>query len=800
MCVVVIIRKYKKFLKDYYQDPLPHDDKLFNRNNPDRKRGYVELAIIEKNDETLSTDLETEENCYHSPHNNTVALKDILKKDDDKQVRLVLIEGTSGIGKSTLAWQVCHKWAKLDSDKDFKLVVLVRLRKERAQKPASLEDLLPYDENDIKIKELTSAIGRGKGVLIVCDGFDELSCKQQKNPVYVKLFSGRLLSEATVIVTTHPSASAHFKRVCERNIHRELEIIGFTETGIIEFAKSIFKIDTFGGFLKYITSNPSIYSMMYLPLSAVIVAKIYKAHGNRTNTPSPKTMSELFESFTLTLLRRHLESMNQDDNFVEFKMPSSISKLPSKVASSFFEIAKIAYNGICKNVFVFNDLDESDFDHLGLMRRVSRENEQRGHYITYVFFHRALQEYMAALHIANNLSSLLASSSSQAKKLHKQLEEKDMITRFLAGICGNNQLDYSNDLLQWFIKFLSRICFDRSRALQLVHCAYECPSIMERFGMQVPKSEKPIVVLPEVGIDWYAMGYCISHFGKKWGLHTTSLRKENLDLLQEGLNSLPSTEEPDREGLNSLPSTEEPGREGLNSLPPSNQKRDRLTLSYLHISKSEVSVSQVITSLGELCRLECLELINVNIDEEDKEALKQLIEAEGGLKSLTYRTVNEYTHTRSLIPMLLGNSSLEKLVVRTGSVVNMGRPELDLPHSNSKLKKLTISCELVQPLKALLPNTSLTHLVVDTQVYDSDLPFLTTLVESHSTLQVLKLGKIADFTSNPKPTYASLTSASRNLGKLVEVANSQLKKLKLHKEDYDYLPTEYHKYSTVCSR
>ena len=774
--LVAIVGKYKNFLKKYYQDPLPHDDKLFFLN---KKREYVELAIIEKDYET-STEFKAEDspNSIKKIANPTVALKDLLKHDKDgKTVKLVLIEGTSGIGKTTLAWQICHKWAELDSDEDFELVILVRLRKKRAQNATTLMDLLPYDENAINIEELTSAIGSGEGVLIVIDGFDELSREQQKypSPVFFDIFKDELLSEATVIVTTHPSASASFKRLCERNIHRELEIIGFTETGITEFAESIFQNDaststvTVKDFLSHINSNPPIKSMMYLPLSAVVVAKIYMAHDkNRTNAPSPKTMSQLFESFTLALLLRHYEFNNQDENFDGVVIPS-ISNLPPEVDTPFLEIAKIAYEGICKNKVVFNDLDRPDFVHLGLMRRVTRHKELIGERVTYVFFHRALQEYMAALHIANKLSSQLNSSSSSARRLHKQLEEKDMLTRFLAGICANNHHDYSNDVLQWFVEFLSRICFDRSRALQLVHCAYECPSIMER--LRLPKIEEPIVVLPEVGIDWYALGYCISHFDKKWGVFATGLRKEDIDLLQKGLNSLPSTD----------------------------QKQDRRTLSYLYISKSEVSVSQVITSLGEFCWLESLELFYVNIDEEDKEALKQLIGAEGRLKSLTYRTVNVYTHTRSLIPMLLGDSSLEELVVRTGSEVNIDT-EL-LPHTNVNLKKLTISCELVQPLKALLPKTSLTHLVVDTLVYDSDLPFLTSLVKSHSTLEVLELGKIVEFASTPKPTYTSLTSASHNLRQLVEVASthSSSQKLKLHGEDYKYLP-EYHNNFTICSR
>ena len=146
--------------------------------------------------------------------------------------------------------------------------------------------------------------------------------------------------------------------------------------------------------------------------------------------------------------------------------------------------------------------------------------------------------------------------------------------------------------------------------------------------------------------------------------------------------------------------------------------------------------------------------------------------------------------------MLFGPSLLEELVVRIGSEVNMDNKLL--PHTNTNLKKLTISCVLVQPLAALLPNTSLTHLVVDHRVYDRDLPMLKCLVASLSTLQVLELGKIHNPT--PELPYSPSESASPNLCELAKVASSsQLKKLKLHKKDYDYL-TEYHDNSTVCSR
>ena len=311
--------KYKSFLKYYYQDPLPHDDKLIV-SNP--KRGYAELDIIEE-------------------HVKALTLDEILKPDEEgKPVQLVLIEGTSGIGKSTLAWQLCHKWAKeqLDSLKDYDLVVLVRLRKRRAQKATKLEHLLPYD-NTTDMEDLKAAIGSGERVLIVCDGFDELPRHQQESDFYVRLFSGELLPAATVIVTTHPSVSYVFKKFCYQNIDRELEITGFTRKGITGFAKSIFSnADALDSFLSYIQNNPHISSMMYLPLSALIVAKIYK--DSHKDTFFPNTMSELFNAFALVLIRRHFESKGR-----KIAMPSSlrdISRLPHEASHLFKIVFKIA--------------------------------------------------------------------------------------------------------------------------------------------------------------------------------------------------------------------------------------------------------------------------------------------------------------------------------------------------------------------------------------------------------------------------------------------------------------------------
>ena len=345
-------KQYKQFLKKCYRQPLPDDDKLLTT----ASKHYIELAVISKKGITRK---QADEFTRKSLHGLTeeilrekapIALDHILKpREDGRPVRCVLVEGAPGIGKSTLAWEVCHKWEELESVKQCELVVLVCLKEKKVQEAHCLEDLLPCDATT-NMKELLAAIGEGEGMLIVCDGFDELPREhRQEGSVYIDLLKGRLLAEAKIIVTSRPSVSAELWSLCQHNIHRHLEVIGFTREDIKQFAESVFSGDILAGFLSYITSNPPIYSMMYIPLNAVIVALIYQDSYD-TDTLFPTTITQLFDALTRGLIRRHLVSTRRVS--CEYCMPPSlqrtedISKLPPLVVQQLLQLAKVAYESL----------------------------------------------------------------------------------------------------------------------------------------------------------------------------------------------------------------------------------------------------------------------------------------------------------------------------------------------------------------------------------------------------------------------------------------------------------------------
>ena len=727
-------KQYKQFLKKCYRQPLPDDDKLLTT----ASKHYIELAVISKKGITRK---QADEFTRRSLHGLTeeilrekapIALDHILKpREDGRPVRCVLVEGAPGIGKSTLAWEVCHKWEELESVKQFDLVIIVSLREKKAQEARCLEDLLPCDATT-NMKELLAAIAEGEGMVFVCDGFDELPREQrQEGSVYINLLKGRLLAEATIIVTSRPSVSAELWRLCQHNIDRHLEVIGFTREDIKRFAESVFSGDILAGFLSYITSNPPIYGMMYIPLNAVFVALIYQDSYD-TDTPFPTTMTQLFDILTRALFRRYLVSTRRVPS--EYCMPPSlhrtedISKLPPIVAQQLLQLAKVAYESLCKKRYVFTDLGE-DFEHLGTMKKTSM-NVCTGPGCSYSFLHLTLQEYLTALHIAI--------VNPSGFELVEWLKESSVVVRFLAGMYRHDDY-HSHPVYQELVQLLA------SERLQLVHCAYECPSIMGSVNFDYVDEDDRIDVEPVVGFDWYATGYCISHFDERWGVQVVMKfeSEEKIDLLVKGLRSLTIA----------------------------NGK-----IFSLDISESSFSV---IITLKEFCRLKKLVLWEVNIDHDDLVILQQLIAPGSELKSLFIWHVDSHISS-SLISTLFQPSSLQELVLFTDDIIVENQL---LPHGNRNLKKLAISCNLLHPLAALIVNiTSLTYLGIDDPL-DSDLPVLTNIVKSHQTLQILYIHKIQQYKTD-----------SFNLPELIKAAdsNEHVVKFELGILVYNELPRHIH--------
>ena len=217
-----------------------------------------------------------------------ISVKHILDLGDSlTTLNLVLVEGAPGIGKSTLAWELCRKWEEFSCMQQYSLVVLLRLREEEVQKVANVSQLFFSYESDDKatlVKEVLKR--RGNGILFILDGFDELPKALQQKGFILNLIKGLVLPASTVLVTSRPSATAELLTSCHPQ--KRVEILGFTQESVEAYARSIFSSDPtkLEKFLAYISisNNPAINSLMYVPLNAAIIVQIYQDSYYRSNS------------------------------------------------------------------------------------------------------------------------------------------------------------------------------------------------------------------------------------------------------------------------------------------------------------------------------------------------------------------------------------------------------------------------------------------------------------------------------------------------------------------------------------
>ena len=85
-----------------------------------------------------------------------------------------------------------------------------------------------------------------------------------------------------------------------------------------------------------------------------------------------------------------------------------IKKLPDPLPNQLLELARIAYEGLLNEQYVFTypGIWNKTYDHLGMMKKtISLDDLATGPTFTFTFLHLTLQEYLSALHMSLVLSS-----------------------------------------------------------------------------------------------------------------------------------------------------------------------------------------------------------------------------------------------------------------------------------------------------------------------------------------------------------------------------------------------------------
>ncbi len=347
-----------------------------------------------------------------------ISIEQILEPTNENK-KLILIEGAPGIGKSTLAWELCRKWEKLKCMEKYSLVILLRLREKRVQKLKEISDLFFNCKTDQESLAHDVSRSHGDGVLFILDGFDELPVSLQRNSFVIELISKRVLPESTVVVTSRPSATAALLTSCRPLIWKRIEILGFTQEGVEKYAESILsdpkELESFKSYISA-SKNPAINSLMYIPINAAIIVEIY------SQTKSlPWNLTQLYTQLCLTILNK----------CIKFEHPSvgiqKFSDLPNDLYQHFIELSKIAFECFRKQQVIFYMNSVPSHFGFGFLDAVS--TLYGGGEISYNFLHLTLQEFFAAYYISQHRDHGAALFRSYGNDLRWNI-----VWRFVAGL------------------------------------------------------------------------------------------------------------------------------------------------------------------------------------------------------------------------------------------------------------------------------------------------------------------------------------------------------------------------------
>ena len=464
--------------------------------------------------------------------------------EQENDRRLILVEGAPGVGKSTFAWEFCRKWMNGEIVKQYHLVLLLRLRDKRIREAKNLKDLFfnpsRPDESLAVYNELKNS--QKFHALIILEGYDELpdSCRNDPSSVFNELISGKLLPLATVLVTSRPWATKdlHVKYAC--HIYQHIEVLGFTKKQIKEYInKNISEEKIRSGLNSYLEKHPQIRSGMYIPLNSAIVVAVYKDNIENDRQTLPNTITELYSCCIEILIRRHLKRNIGLQGGNEMNLPAINLCVPSDVHRNFVHMCHLAFSGIVeatevKLIFSESELPEH-FDNLGFMDSVTDLYVTGKTVSSHNFLHLTFQEFFAAVHISTmckeqQLQYFMKGKSDSGSKGGRL----NVVLKFLAGL---RKLDCVTKETASHIIVITYVSTPRV-GTNVVNWLFEAQNetamslILGERKVEFKASKRHMSPM-----DYYSLGYCISHSQCQWVLRLESkmeLTKERIKMLADG--------------------------------------------------------------------------------------------------------------------------------------------------------------------------------------------------------------------------------------------------------------------------
>ena len=323
----------------------------------------------------------------------------LAEKKNGLSSNRILVQGETGIGKSTFVKKLAMDWAELDENrltdeqrailKKFELAVIIDLKK--VSKYQNLRDIISashiFADEDTAMKDgLLSYITHNQDkVLLVFDGYDEYHFGS--NSEIFEIFKGNKLRNCCVLITTRISKADELKEF--KDVHAE--ITGFSIKGIYSFMVRMLGDEIQAGALRVHLRERNLYDLARVPLLLLFFCTLWKK-GSAQSFPDSKTT--LYIEIVQYVLNHNAAKCS----------PANFRKVED-FKEILAEIGKVALECLMEDdhVFEYDQLSHAiriceESRIIGLLQ-VSEYSENLRPAGMVSFIHKSIQEFLAAWYI-----------------------------------------------------------------------------------------------------------------------------------------------------------------------------------------------------------------------------------------------------------------------------------------------------------------------------------------------------------------------------------------------------------------
>ena len=354
----------------------------------------------------------------------------------------ILVQGQTGIGKTTFVKKLALDWAQLNLDdekgydetavalKKFELLVAVNLKE--VSKHQSLKDVLScsniFAEEDKSMTDglLKYITDNQDKVLLVFDGYDEYRCGRDSD--IFKIFNGYQLRDCCVLITSRISKADELRESGVLKVLRA-EILGFSYLDISSYmGRKLGSKKDAENLLAHLHEK-GLLALAKYPLLLLFLCSLWKK-GNLESWP--KTETDLYALIVKSVL---------DHN--QAKHPASAScDFPEVINFNeiLCEIGKVALDSLLieDHVFDYKQLPPSIFCRescfTGLLQVTKHiVNERPAKMVS--FMHKSIQEFLSAWFITYRCV-IPEGNLGPIEKHARTLEESTALENVFKFVCG----------------------------------------------------------------------------------------------------------------------------------------------------------------------------------------------------------------------------------------------------------------------------------------------------------------------------------------------------------------------------